>query len=320
MWTMPLPSSSETSSHGMTRWSTSPPGPRSSNGPRYRSPTRLGALHGSDERLVRVARGRDPLPVLAEPVVGVGLDGRRDVRGQRPRRRRPDDERLAGLVEEREADEQGRVDPILVHAALRQLVLRDRGAAARAPLRRAVPLVQVAALEHELEEPPDVLDVRVGEREVVVPPVHPLAEPLRAVRELRRRPDHLVAALARELGEPVLLDLPLRVEPELALDPDLDPETLAVEAVLVALVEALQRLVALEDVLERSPPRRMDGERLVRRDGAVDEAEARAGGVLGTQAVEGRLALPRLEDLELEGVMVRLVRQRCEDRRHEESV
>ena len=43
---------------------------------------------------------------------------------------------------------------------------------------------------------------------------------------------------ARELGEAVLLDLALRVQPELALDPDLDPEPLAVEAVLVALVEA----------------------------------------------------------------------------------
>ena len=320
MWTMPLPSSSETSSHGIDAMVDLSARAEVVERPAIPEPDEVGALHGSDERLVGVARGRDPLSVLAEPVVGVGLDGRRDVRRERPRRRRPDDERLAGLVEEREADEQGRVDPILVHAALRELVLRDRRAAARAPLRRTVPLVQEAALEHELEEPPDVLDVRVGEREVVVPPVHPLAEPLRAVRELRRRPDHLVAAPARELGEPVLLDLPLRVEPELALDPDLDPETLAVEAVLVALVEALQRLVALEDVLECSPPGGMDGERLVRRHGAVDEAEARAGGVLGTQAVEGRLALPRLEDLELEGVMVRLVRQRCEDRRHEESV
>ena len=56
-------------------------------------------------------------------------------------------------------------------------------------------------------------------------------------RELLGRPDDLLAAAARELGEAVLLDLALRVETELALDADLDPETLAVEAVLVALVE-----------------------------------------------------------------------------------
>ena len=63
--------------------------------PAIPEPDELGALHGSDERLVRIARGRDPLSVLAQAVVGVGLDGRRDVRRQRPRRRRPDDERLA---------------------------------------------------------------------------------------------------------------------------------------------------------------------------------------------------------------------------------
>ncbi len=33
MWTIPVPSSSETSSHGITRCSTSAPGPSSSNGP-----------------------------------------------------------------------------------------------------------------------------------------------------------------------------------------------------------------------------------------------------------------------------------------------
>ena len=42
--------------------------------------------------------------------------------------------------------------------------------------------------------------------------------------------------------------------PSALLDPDLDPEALAVEAVLVALVEAAERLVALEDVLERPAP------------------------------------------------------------------
>ena len=81
-------------------------------------------------------------------------------------------------------------------------------------------------------------------------------EPL--VSSLRRRDDD-VAALAGELGEPELLDLALRVEPELALDADLDPQTLAVEAVLVALVVAAQRLVALEDVLQRPAPGGVDG-------------------------------------------------------------
>src|SRR4029079_3562286 len=98
---------------------------------------------------------------------------------------------------------------------------------ARAPLGRAVADVQPPALVHDPEEAPDVLDVRVAEREVVVAPVHPLAEPLRVLRQPLGRTDDDVAALAGELLEPVRLDLPLRVQAELALDSDLDPEALA---------------------------------------------------------------------------------------------
>ena len=174
-----------------------------------------------------------------------------------------------------------------------QLVLRERRAAARAPLGRAVAEVEPAPLVHDLQEPPDVLDVRVGEREVVVAPVHPLAEADRAARQLAGRPDDDLAARARELLEPVLLDLALRVEAELPLDADLDPEPLAVEAVLVALVEAAQRLVALEDVLQRPPPRRVDGERLVRRHRPVDEAPARAAARSARAAARTSARAPR---------------------------
>ena len=253
-----------------------------------------------DERLLRIPPGSDPLPVLAPAVLGLGLHRRRHVRRQRPRRRRPDHERLAGTLREREADEERRVLPILVDARLRELVLGERGAATRAPLRRAMAHREPAPLVDDLEEAPDVLDVRVAEGEVVVPPVHPLTEPLRAARQLLRVGRDDLAAAARELGEPVLLDLPLRVEPERALHTDLDPEPLAVEPVLVALVEATERLVALEDVLERPPPRGVHRELLVRRDGAVEEAPRRPASVRGTHRLERSLALPELEDLELE--------------------
>src|SRR5216110_1049396 len=103
------------------------------------------------------------------------------------------------MVEQRVAHVERWVLLLLEHAALRQLVLRQRRPAARAPLSRAVADVQPATLVHELEEPPDVLDVRVAEREVVVAPVHPLAKALRPARQSGGGPDDDVAALSREL-------------------------------------------------------------------------------------------------------------------------
>ena len=184
-------------------------------------------------------------------------------------------------------------------------MLRDRGPAAGAPLRRAVALEEPALLVHVLEEAPDVLDVRVAEGVVVVPPVHPLAQPDRAARQLACEVDDLLAALLGELREPVRLDVALGVEAELALHADFDPETLAVEAILVALVEPAERLVALEDVLQRPAPRGVDGELLVRGHRAVDEAEPWTVLVLAPQAIEDALALPPVEHLELERGVIR---------------
>src|SRR5262249_8908700 len=183
--------------------------------------------------------------------------------------------------------------------------LGERRAAAGTPLGRSVALVEPAALVHRLQHPPDVRDVGVAERVVVGAPVHPLPEPLRAPDQLRRRPDDDLPALRRELLQAVVLDRALRVQPELALDPDLDPKALAVEAVLVALVEPAQRLVALEDVLERPAPRRVDRELLVRRDRPVDEAPARPAAIPLAETLEDVLPLPPVEHLDLEGRVVR---------------
>jgi hypothetical protein len=275
-------------------------------------PDELRAGDGLDEPLVREARGQHPLAVGAAPVRLLRVNRGGDVRGQRPRCRRPDDERLPGPLPQREPDEERRVGAVLIDARLRELVLRERRPTARAPLGGAMPHEDAAALVHQLQEAPDVLDVRVTEREVVGTPVHPLAEADRALRELVGGPDHLLAATPRELREPELLDLTLRVEPELALDADLDPEALAIEAVLVALVMAAHRLVALEDVLEGPTPRRVDREGLVRRDRAVDEAEPRALRVLLAQPPERLLPVPEGEYVPLERVVIRLVREACE--------
>src|SRR5206468_3485233 len=113
---------------------------------------------------------------------------------------------------------------------------------------RAMALVEPAAPLALPQKAPDVLDVRVREGVVVVVPVHPHPEPPGLVRDHLGVLRHALLAALRELGEPVLLDLALRVQAEVAL----------------------------------------------------------------TQLVERPLALPRLEDLELERDVVRDARERLE--------
>src|SRR4029079_1233655 len=83
-----------------------------------------------------------------------------------------------------------------------------------------------------------------------------------------------------ELGDPERLDVALAREAEVALDVDLDPQSLAVEAVLPALVLAEHRVVAAEDVLVGPAPGMVDAHRVVGRDRAVEEAPAGPAGVL----------------------------------------
>ena len=197
---------------------------------------------------------------------------------------------------------------LLVVLLARLLVLRERRATARAPLRRAVALVEPAARLRLLEEAPNVGDVGVRESEVVVAPVHPLAEALRL-------PDHdsgefrdEVAAVAGEAGEPVILDLVLRVEPEGLLDLHLDVEPLRVEPVLVPELVAVHGLVALEDVLEGAPDSVVDTGGRIRGDRPVHEREGRAATVLLAQLRKRALGVPAREHPVLERRMIRFVR------------
>ena len=266
-------------------------------------------LTPDDPVVLGVLLAQSPAAV-AQPILRVRLDRRSDVRRQRPRGRRPDDQRLALTVLEREPDVERRMLQLLVVLLAGLLVLGERRAAARTPLCRAMAFVEPAPPVHLLQEPPDVLDVRVGEGEVVVVPVHPAAEaPVLLGDHLGEVGDTLLAA-GGELGEPVLLDVALGVQAERLLHLDLDPQPLAVEAVLVALLEAAERLVALEDVLERPAPGVVDAHRAVGGDGAVDEAPLLAARVLLAQAIEDPFLVPPREDLLLERGMVGLAGQR----------
>src|SRR5207253_3306640 len=165
--------------------------------------------------------------------------------------------------------------------------------------------IEPSAPVHLLQEGPDVGDVRVGECEVAVGPVHPHAEPSGLLRDDSRV---LGDAFLAALGEPcdaVFLDLALRIEPEGSLDFDLDPEALAVEAVLIALVETAESLVALEHVLQSATPAVMHSGGVVGGDGTVYEAPSRSAAVLLAQPLEDLFLVPPIQHRMLNGRMVR---------------
>ena len=305
MWTIPVPSSSETSSQGMTRCSTPSCAGEVVERALVAKADELLAAHLLDEVLLRDSArprpsrrpraGRTPRPGLtaaatfAGSVHGVVVQTTSDW-PSRPRsgKRTSSD----GMLD----------DGVVLLAGL--LVLRERRAAAGAPLGRAVALVQPSARVHLLEEAPDVLDVRVREGVVVVAPVHPHAEARRLLDHHRGVVRDPLAALRGELGQAVGLDLALRVQPERLLDLDLDVQPLRVEAVLVAEVMAAHGLVALEDVLQRPAVAVVDAHRVVGRDRPVHEREAGAAAVALAHLLEGALPLPELEDPALERRMI----------------
>src|SRR5687767_5593333 len=144
-------------------------------------------------------------------------------------------------------------------------------------------------------------DVVVAVRVIGVVPVHPLAEPDGLFGDRCSAAVYARAARTRELVDAVRFDVALAVQVELALHLHLDPQPLAVEPVLPALVESLHRLVALVEILVGASPGVMDAHRLdVRRDRAVDEGIPRPAGVLFPQRVEAPVALPQLEHAVLE--------------------
>src|SRR5207245_613626 len=137
--------------------------------------------------------------------------------------------------------------------------------------------------------------------------VHPLTEPLRLLgldAGVLRDP---VAAGAGELIEPVLLDLALGVQAERFLDLDLDPEALAVEAVLIALLVSEQPVVPLPDVFQRPAPGVVDAHRVVRGDRPVEERPRLVPRVLLPEALERPFPGPALADAMLDRDMVGLL-------------
>src|SRR5262249_50199630 len=91
-------------------------------------------------------------------------------------------------------------------------------------------------------------------------------------------------------------DVALRLEFQLFLDFDLDPQALAIKAVLMAQFVAGHRLVALVSVLVGASPGVVYAHRVVGGNRPVEKRPLRLAAILFAQFVERAGALPELEN------------------------
>ena len=228
---------------------------------------RILAQHGGDQRFRHdvdaVVRGAHA------HIRFVGVHAQRNVRGQRPRRGRPREDSDVRLVLQEEARDGGRLLHVLI--ALRDLMARERGAAARAVRDDLIALVEQALLVDGLERPPLGLDIVVVVGDVRVLHIRPVAHAVGHVLPLALVfPDGFFALLDERL-DAVFLDLLLAVEPQQLFHLQLDRQAMRVPARLAQHIVALHRAVARDDVLDAAGEDMADMRLAVRRRRAVVE-------------------------------------------------
>ncbi len=161
-----------------------------------------------------------------------------------------------------------------------------------------------------LKEVPDVLDVVVGMCVVAIVPAHPLAEPDRLLRNNVGEFLNSSATLPGKLGQPVGFNLTLGVEAQLFLYFDLDPEALAIEAILPALIESPHGMISLEDVLVGPSPGVVHAHGVVGRNRTIDEREYGVAAQLLLELLERPNLIPEFKDLVLESREIDAARYR----------
>ncbi len=222
-------------------------------------------------------------------VVDVRADGDCHVAGQRPGRRRPDQERRVLLTIDREAYIDARIIDILV--SIRDLVAAQRRTAACAIRHDLVVLEQQILIPILLEDPPHALDVLVLECDVSVVQVYPEAHALGQLFPVFEIAQDTFAALPVELRDSIFLDLALMLEAEFFFDFDLNWQTVRIPAAFTQYVMAGHNLVTREDILERTRQHVMDTGSAIRRRRSFVKDVARPLFTLRERALE-RFILP----------------------------
>ena len=162
-------------------------------------------------------------------------------------------------------------------------VLGHSGSAARTPRHDVFAFVKPAVVVASLEERPDRVVVLIGFGVVRVIPLHEVAETLGLACDDVGEMVDAGFALFNKLADTVCLDFLLGFEAFFLFYFNLDPQTLAVVAILKPLAVTLHVPEAEEEVFVSSSPRMVDAHQVVCSDRAVDEGVVFLGVVVARQ-------------------------------------
>src|SRR5580765_5367616 len=171
-----------------------------------------------------------------------------------------------------------------------------------------------------LEKRPDCVVVLLRHREIAATligrlapvlfavPVHPVAE---ANRLLSLNPGELVYTRLAFIDKLVdgreaiagdqVFDVALRLKFQFLFDFDLDPQALAIETILIALIAAVHREITLVAVLISTAPGVMDAHRIIGGDWPVQKRPTRFAAILLAKLAKGVNLLPVLKNRPLLG-------------------
>ena len=236
-------------------------------------------------------------PVLA---AGLGIfDARPDRQGHvgrhGPGRGRPGQKCDVRLVFEEELHRDRRVLHFLVAQA--DLVRGQHRARARRIPVNLVALVKQALFVELLEQPPDRLDVFVGEGDVGRVQIRPEPDASGQLVPLRLVAQNRLATGGVVFGDAVVLDILTRGKTEFLFYLDLDRQAVGVPARLAIDPIAAHRLVATEGVLDRAPEHMVNTRPTVGRGRAFIKGEGRAIGTRGGAGLENVLLIPPAADI-----------------------
>src|ERR1041384_96874 len=105
-----------------------------------------------------------------------------------------------------------------------------------------------------LDECPDGVVVLIRHGEVGIVPVHPVAKSNGLLRLKSSELKDTLFALFHERPDAVAFNVALGFEAKLLFDLDLDPEALAIEAILITQFVPGHRVIALKDVFISATP------------------------------------------------------------------